>query len=332
MFCFLCALFYPTKAQEPETRVIPLAVVATDGNSVTDLQSRNIRLRDHGVQLISFTRDTSARRIVLLFDTNASMAISNGRVTLLQAAVHTAGLFLGRVSPADLISVYAFADKEKQLVPFTHDLRAIHAAINNLPKPHTETAKRNFGTGTRLDNALNSILTLLSESPQFGDSIVVFSDGFLPRSDEDDIMVFYDQPDYLERITPRLGTMCVRVFFSLAGNVEGAAPLHGIERFIGATGGESFELNDSGPTFYDGTYDHPEAPIYRSNSLEQRALALYSAIQGTYRLELQFASPLQKPTRLHFGVVDERGKALHNVTVLSPQFVYPGVGAHSNVP
>lgn len=317
LFCLLCACPYATNAQHAETYIVPVTVVSLDGKPLTSLQSENVRIHESGVTLKSFNLDSSSRRIVLLFDTSGSMMISNGSVTLLQAAVHTASLFLDRVSSADFISLHAFAGKDKELVPFTHDVGAIRAAMNNLPKPEGRTD---------LDNALNSILRVLSESPQFGDVIVIFSDGLLPRSNEDNVMVYYDPPDYLERMKPRLGMAGVRVFFSLAGNIQGAQSLHGIELFMGATGGESFELKNAGPTFYGGIYDHPEAAVYRSNSLEQRAVMLSTAIQDTYRLELKFAKPLEKPARLHFGFVDERGKALHNLTVLSPEFAYPDAG------
>lgn len=328
LFWLLCASPYPADAQHAETYVVPVTVVSRDGKPLTSLQSENVRIHDRGVELKSFSLDTSPRRIVLLFDTSGSMRISNGKVTLWDAAVHTAELFLDRVPPADWISVYAFASQDKQLVPFTPDHGAIRAAIHGLPKPGTEEAKEEYGVGTHLDTALNSILSLLSESSQFGDAIVIFSDGLLPRSNGDDIMVRYDQPDYLQRITPGLGTLGVRVFFSLAGNIVGAPPLHGVELFIGATGGESFELNDSAPPLYgmSDPYSHPEAPIYRSNSLEQRALVLCAEIQDTYRLQLQFAKPLEKPSPLHLGFVDERGRVLHKVTVLRPQSIYPDPG------
>lgn len=328
LFCLLCACPYPTNAQQAETYVVPVTVVSRDGKPLTSLQSQNVRIHNRGVELKSFSLDTSPRRIVLLFDTSGSMRISNGKVTLWDAAVHTAELFLDRVPPTDWISVYAFANQDKQLVPFTRDHGAIRAAIHGLPQPGTEEAEKEYGVGTQLDTALNSILSLLSESSQFGDAIVIFSDGLLPRSNGDRIMVYYDQPDYLQRITPRLGTLGVRVFFSLAGNIVGTPPLHGMELFIGATGGESFELNESAPPLYgmSDPYSHPEAPIYRSNSLEQRALALCAEIQDTYRLQLQFAGPLEKPSPLRLGFVDERGRVLHNVTVLSPQSIYPKPG------
>ncbi|MGH9731333.1 MAG: vWA domain-containing protein [Candidatus Acidiferrales bacterium] len=217
LFCLLSALPCTTNAQQPETRVMPATVVTTDGKALTSLQSQNVRIHNRDVRLMSFSLDTSPRRIVLLLDISDSMTISNGNVTLWDAAVHTAGLFLDRVPETDSISVYAFANREKQLVPFTRDHGAIRAAIHGLLKPGSEEAKQEYGTGTRLDEALNSILNLLSESPQFGDTIVIFSDGLLPRSNGDRIMVYYDQPEYLQRVTPRLGMLGVRVFFFSGG-------------------------------------------------------------------------------------------------------------------
>jgi hypothetical protein len=324
----LCVSACPTHAQHSEAHIVPVTVVTADGKPVTDLQPRNVRVHGHGVQVNGFNLDTSPRGIVLLIDISGSMRKSNGKVNLLQAAVHTARLFLDRVSSVDSISVHVFAEKEREVVPLTRDFGAVRTAIMNLPEPENEDTKKEYGAQTDLDNALNSVLAALSEHPQFGDAIVIFSDGFFPpRSDRGDILNYYDQPDYLVHAAPRLGTLGVRVFFSLAGNVEGTPPLHGIELFMGATGGESFELHHSGLVFYDSTYDHPKAPIYRSDSLEQRALAISAAIQDTYRLQLEFARPLEKPTRLHLDLVDERRKALHDVTVLSPAFVYPEAGA-----
>ena len=265
---------------------------------------------------------------MLLFDVSASMGMSNGRVTLFQAAVRTAELFLDRVPSLDSISVHVFADKDKEVVPFTRDFGAVRASIANLPKPGTDESKKEYGARTDLESCLSHLLALLSEHPQFGDAIIIFSDGQFPRPGEDQILNFYDQPDYLIRITPRLGMLGVRVFLSLAGNIGGAPPLHGIESFMAATGGESIELRN--PVFPDlginGAYEHPEAQVFRSDSIGQRAFALCAAVQDTYRAELQLTSPLEKPIRLHLNVVDEKGKALHNVAVLSPEFIYPDVG------
>lgn len=317
-----------TNAQRPETYIVPVTILTADGNPVLNLQSQNLRVHSRGLKVKSFSPDASPRRIVLLFDVSGSMALSNGRVTLLQAAVHTAELFLDRVPSLDSISVHVFADMDQEVVPFTHDFGTIRASIANLPKPGADESKKEYGTRTDLGNSLNHILTLLSEHPQFGDTIVIFSDGLFPRAGQGDILSYYDQPDYLYRVTPRLGMLGVRVFFSLAGNVEGAPPLHGIESFIGATGGESFELHKSGGLYLgmNDAYDRPETPIFRSDSLEERALALCAAIQDTYRAELQPTSSLEKPIRLQLDVVDERGKVLHNAAVLSPEFLYPDAG------
>ena len=330
-FPLLVCLFssaWPSHAQNSEAHILPVAVVTAAGKPVTNLQAQNLRVQDRGVQVNGFSLNASPRRIALLIDIGSRMGKSNGRVSLSQAAVHTAGLLLDRLSSVDLISVYVFAEKAREVVPWTRDFRAVRSALMDLPKPGTDESKREYGVRTDLDGALNSALAALSEHPQFGDAIVIFSDGIFPRVGAGDILNYYDQPDYLVRATPQLGTLGVRVFFSLAGNVAGTPPLHGIEVFMGATGGESFELDDSGSSFHDlNTYDRPKPPIYRSDSLEQRALALSAAIQNTYRLQLEFVKPLEKPMRLHLELVDEQGKALHNVAVLSPSFVYPGTKA-----
>jgi len=321
----LLASLCPANAQGPETRIVPVTIVTADGKPLTDLQLRNIRIHGRKVQLKSFRLDTGPRRIVLLLDTSGSMAISNGKVTLWQAAVHTARLFLDTLPSADWVSVHVFAEKDKQVVPFTHDFGLVRAAIAGLPKPATEEAKSEYGARTDLDNALKSVLATLSDRHEFGDAVVIFSDGFFPRSDEGDILSYFDPPDYLQHLMPKMGVQGVRIFFSLAGNVTGAPPLHGIELFMGNTGGESFELSHTRPPLYSQSdpYAHPDAPTYRSDSLEQRVFANCAAVQDTYRLQLQFAQSLVKPARLRLDVVDGRGKALRNVVVLSPQFVYP---------
>lgn len=317
-----------TNAQRPETYIVPVTILTADGNPVLNLQSQSLRVHSRGLKVQSFSLDASPRRIVLLFDVSASMGMSNGRVTLFQAAVRTSELFLDRVPSLDSISVHVFADKDKELVPFTRDFGAVRASISNLPTPGTDESKKVYGARTDLESCLNHILALLSGHPQFGDTIIIFSDGQFPRPGRDEILNFYDQPDYLIRVTPRLGVLGVRVFLSLAGNIGGAPPLHGIESFMTATGGESIELRN--PVFPDlgmnGAYEHPEAQVFRSDSIGQRAFALCAAVQDTYRAELQPTNPLEKPIRLHLNVVDEKGKALHNVALLSPEFIYPAVG------
>jgi hypothetical protein len=324
----ICAPICPTNAQVPETHAVTVTVVTADGKPVTNLQSQNIRVRDHGVQVKSLSLDSSPRRIVLLIDASPSMGISNGKVTLLQAAVHSAGLFLSRVPRVDLISVHMFAENDQEIVPFTHDFGSIWAAIAGMSKPQVEKSKDGNLPSTNLNGALNSVLAILSEHPQFGDSIVIFSDGLFPRSGQGDILNFYEQPEYLRAILPKLGTLGIRVFFSLAGNVALTPPLHGVEVFMGAAGGESFELRDSTPPAFgaNNPYNRPAPPIYRTNSLEERAVALSAAIQNVYHLELEFEKPLKKPMPLHLEVVDERGKALRSMTVLSPESVYPDAG------
>lgn len=294
-------------AQQPETRVVPVTALAPDGKPLMDLHLRNIRVNGVNAQIKDFSLDTSPRRIVLLLDASGSMGISNGMVTLWQAAVHSAGLFLNTAVPADWFSVHVFAERDKEIAPFTDDLGAVRSAIRRLPGT-IQGAKSLYGA-TNVGKALNSALYTLADRPGFGDAIIIFSDGRFPRSDAGDILSYFDEPQYLEDLRSKLGARGIRVFFVLAGDVLWTPPLYGVELFMAETGGESFEFtrsDDSGVGLgEEAIYSHPEPPIYRSNSLQKRAAVLCGAIQNTYRLELQFNRALAKPERLHLKVVDE---------------------------
>jgi hypothetical protein len=304
---------------------LPVTALTFDGKPVTNLQPKNVRVQGRDVQVSGFSVDANPRRIVLLIDVSNSMGMSNGRVNLLQAAVYSAGLLVDQISASDAISLYVFAERAREVVPLTRDFGVVRKALTGLPKPGGEEAKKHYGIRTDVGSALRSVLTVLSEHPQFGDAVVIFSDGNFPCGGAGDIMDYFEPPDYLVRVSPRLGTLGVRVFFSLAGNVAGTPPLTGVERFMGATGGESLELHGSGTSFYALNAEdyHSKVPVYRSDSLKQRAVALSAAIQDTYRLQLDFARPLEKPTRLRLDLIDEGGKRLPDVRVLSPEFVYP---------
>jgi len=70
------------------------------------------------------------------------------------------------------------------------------------------------------------------------------------------------------------------------------------------------------------------AIVFRSNDLGQQMKSLCATVQSAYRLELQLSRPVRSKKRLHLNLVDGRGKTLHNVAVLSPEFVYPDDGTH----
>jgi Mg-chelatase subunit ChlD len=350
--CFLGASPRAISAQQPETRVVPVTVIAADGKAVTNLQSRNIRLRGRDMQLKSFSADAGPRRIVLLLDTSGSMGEIDDGKPRLEIAIRLVNLFLDNVPAGDLVGLYQFSDKPREIVPFTKSFAEIRRALG----PISPSQEREMLGYTNIGDVLNAILTNSQEPLGFGDAIVIFSDGE------------FDSPNgkhrTLSSVGPALVRRGVRVFLALAqekGTVpsdtgavsEGTQSAHGItqlspaqqrmatqtgatpvlildpeaaattdaEIFVGGVGGESFA-----PASYSIIARTPE--VFRSNDLTQRMESLSGAVQSTYRLDLQFSGPVKRKKRLHLEVVDGRGKALHNVTVLSPEFVYPHTETH----
>lgn len=342
LFCLLWAAAYATNAQQPETRVVPVTVVTTDGKPVANLQSQNIRVHSSGMQLKSFSLDTSPRRIVLLLDTSGSMSETDHGKLRIAVALRLVNLFLDNASAADSFALYQFSDAPREVVPFTNDVAAIRQAMS----PISSLKKAQMVGHTNIGDALNAILTNSQESVAFGESIIIFSDG--------EFVSDQGKPTPLAPFAPALALHGVRLFLVLPQEREAASsdtqsaasdqtqvpaarqqlPVHDntplgwydpktvvadSELFVAGVGGESFAPAD----YSEGL---PTSRVFRSNDLTRRMKSLWSAIRSTYRLELQFAKSLEKPERLRLAIVDERGKALHNLTVLSAEFAYPDAG------
>jgi Mg-chelatase subunit ChlD len=340
----LCAPLRSTNAQAPETHILPVTVVTVDGRPVTNLQSHNVHIHGGGAQVKSFSLDTDPRRIVLLLDTSGSMGINDNGKLRLAVASELMNLFLDTVPAGDSLALYQFADSPREVIAFTHDAAAIRQAISSIPVDR----ERDMVGRTNIRDALNAILTNPQESLAFGDSIVIFSDGEW-NSDE-------DKQRSLASLASALVQDGVRIFLVLtqeksAISSESQTPPTGVnqpvpapghlppqgqsivvtfdyektrivdsELFVDAVGGESFAPAD--PNVLQST------TIFRSNDLRQRMKSLCAALQSAYRLELELFEPLRSKKRLHINLVDGRGKPLHNVAVLSPEFVYPDDDTH----
>jgi len=342
LFC-LCASPCPTNAQAPETHILPVTVVTVDGRPVTNLQSHNVHIHGGGAQVKSFSLDTGPRKIVLLLDTSGSMGTNDNGKLRLAVASELMNLFLDTVPSGDSLALYQFADSPREVIAFTHDVAAIRQSINSI-SPDRE--KHDMVGRTNVRDALNAILTNPRESLAFGDSIVIFSDGEWD-SDEDKqrslvslasafvqegVRIFLvlaqeksaisselqTAPAGVNQVVPAPGHLplqnsstVVKFDYELARFVDS-------ESFVDAVGGESFAPAD--PNGLQST------TVFRSNDLGQRMKSLCATVQSTYRLELQLSRPVRSKKRLHLNLVDGRGKPLHNVAVLSPEFVYPDAG------
>lgn len=343
LFC-LGALPCSTNAQAPEMHILPVTVVTADGKPVTNLQSHNVHIHGDGVHVKSFSLDAGPRRIVLLLDTSGSMGTNDDGKPRLAIASELMNLFLGIVPAGDSLALYQFADSPREVVAFTHDAAAIRQAISSIP-PDRE---RDMVGRTNIRDALNAILTNPQESLVFGDSIVIFSDGEW-NSDEDKrrslaslasalvqdgIRIFLVLAQEKSAISSELQTASTGInqVVPAPGHLPLQNPSMGItfdygsrivdsESFVDAVGGESFAPADQSNVLQSTT-------VFRSDDLGQRMKSLCAAVQSAYRLELEVSGPLRSKKRLHLNLVDGRGKPLHNVVVLSPEFVYPESGTN----
>lgn len=343
LFC-LCVSTCAASAQVPETHVVPVTVVTADGKPVTNLRSQNIRVRNRDVQVKSFSLDAGPRRIVLLMDISGSMGSTDHGKLRLTVALELARLLLSSISAEDSLALYQFGDSPREIVAFTHDLGAIRQAMDSVSVP-----QENEMVGlTNIGDALNAILMNSQEALAFGDSIVMFTDGefdsdngkqralssFTTALARRGVRVFLvlaqekattlgevqDDSTNVSQAPPASSHLPIRGQYSIPALDDERAVINDSELFAAGTGGESFA-----PLDYSSTFQTPK--IFRSEDLSQRMQALSKAVQSTYKLEVQFSKPLKSRMRLHLEVVDDQGKALHNVTVLSPEFVYPDGGA-----
>lgn len=341
---FLCASPCPTNAQAPETHTLPVTVVTVDGKPVTNLQSHNVHIHGGGAQVKSLSLDTGPRRIVLLLDTSGSMGTNDEGKSRLAVAAELMNLFLDTVPAGDSVALYQFADSPRKVIAFTHDAGAIRHSISSIPP----SREKDMVGRTNIRDALNAILTNPQESLAFGDSIVIFTDGEWDSDEgkqrslaslasalvQDGVRIFLVLTQEKSAISSKLQTASTGV------NQVVPAPGHlpvqnqsiGItfdygsrivdsESFVDAVGGESFAPADQSNVLQSTT-------VFRSNDLGQRMKSLSAVVQSLYRLELELSGPLRSKKRLHLNLVDGRGKPLHNVAVLSPEFVYPDAGTH----
>jgi len=342
LFC-LCAPC-PTNAQAPETHILPVTVVTVDGKPVTNLQSHNVHIHGGGIQVKSFTLDTGPRKIVLLLDTSGSMGTNDAGKLRLAVASELMNLFLDTVPAGDSLALYQFADSPREVIAFTHDVAAIRQSTSSI-SPDRE---KDMVGRTNVRDALNAILTNPRESLAFGDSIVIFSDGEWDSDEDkqpslaslasafvhDGVRIFLvltqegraissqlqTAPAGVSQVVPAPGHLPLQNPFTVVTFDYEMARFADSESFVDEVGGESFAPAD--PNGLQST------TVFRSNDLGQRMKSLCATVQSTYRLELELSGALRSKKRLRLNLVDGRGKPLHNVAVLSPEFVYPDARTH----
>lgn len=302
-----CILAPSSIAQTDEVRTVPLAVLNSVGRVHMGLTAQDIRVKGVKAEIRNVTFDAGPRRIILLLDMSGSMAEPlSSKVTKWDSAKEMAKGLLRITLAQDLVALDIFSDKEKQIVPFTHDFASIGAAIDGLAtKPYGRTAA---------SDALHAALLDFGESPAFGDSVIFVSDGELD-SDPSHRPLDSRQPDVAAR--------SARVFLLLtSGEWLAAAP----DQFMGDVSILDFMIGTGGYSFVPKSApdDWPSSEVYRSDP-GQRMIALVDAVQGTYRVQLQLNEPIRKKQKLRFELAGDHQNKPTQLSLFYPRAIYPDV-------
>jgi Ca-activated chloride channel family protein len=208
------------------TRIVPVFATVTDnqGRLVPDLQQADFTILDNGKpqQISFFLNEVQPFTVVVMLDTSASMTAN---LDLLKSAAEQ---FVLRMLPADKGQVGAFNDKIQFSGTFTSDRDDLIGALGDLQ----------FGNPTRLYDAANQSMAVLTDEADGRKVVLLFTDGddtasriglgdVLDRARDEEIMVYAIglESDYFN------GARMVR-----------SRPDRGLKRLAEETGGGYFEL------------------------------------------------------------------------------------------
>lgn len=154
-------------------RVVPVNVVGTHGATFSDLSTDNFEASLHhkSVKIVSVTRDDSPRRIIVALDASGSMHDRwKGNLALARDLLES-------LRPNDEMGLVVFSDHIVDAVPLTQERGALSVELARL----TESPAASPAGLTALWDSLESA-TGQFDTPLFGDSIFVLSDGEDNRS------------------------------------------------------------------------------------------------------------------------------------------------------
>lgn len=327
----LLALVAPLCAQQAaERRVIPLGIYDVEGRLRAGLRSEQITVKGIRARVASVKEDSGPRRIVLLLDMSTSMR-PVGTFSPWEVAKLAVQEFLNAVQPDDQLSLQAFAEKHRIVVPFTSDKTRIRQALESLPEPGTTSAKKDTGHNTEFGIALEAMLTALAGQIRPGDAVVVFSDGTLGAERKP-----------FSKFTRRLGGIGLRVSVVLCtppytpGHpLWDDAPL-GIRvaemRRLFDSGGffrklESFAQETGGivwdPWDVDGNATVQVVAWPEPQQLARVARMAYWTLRNIYRLELELDRALNGPKKIKLEIRGRKGEKLLDRYAHYPRYLLP---------
>lgn len=142
---------------------IPVSVIDPEGKYLLRLTQKDFRLYEEGAaqDITNFAAMEVPISLVLLIDTSRSTKF---KIEDIQRAATT---FIEQLRPTDRVMIVSFDDKTRVQCDFTSDRHLLKQAI----------AKTKTGTGTKLYEAVNFVMTNKLSTVAGRKAIVLFSDG-----------------------------------------------------------------------------------------------------------------------------------------------------------
>ncbi len=274
-------------------RTVMANVLTKAGQPVAAVPASSFRgtFRGKPVRVVSATRDLEPRRIVVLLDASGSMMDEGlkGPRGKWQYARRAVGNILNGLPAKDDIALLVFADKVDIVVGFAEGRQAIAEKISAL-----KAGSKAFPKGLRRTALLDTILVGLTllQPPHDGDVIYVISDGGDNASRA--------QPGKVEQALLTAGVRLFAMGLDYGpGNRATVEEIEGpdlMRKLAEDTGGAFLPLED-----YAFTEEEAVA-------LNLNVKLLYSQMSQPYRLELEFAEPVDKRRKWKLELVGDNGK------------------------
>ena len=128
------------RAQQPVERyILPLGIYDREGRLLMGLKPEQITVKGLSARITKVVQDSKPRRIVLLLDRSGSMR-KVGEFSPWEVAKRAVQEFFNWVQPDDQLSLQAFADQHRIVVPRASDSTILRRALERLPEPVTASA------------------------------------------------------------------------------------------------------------------------------------------------------------------------------------------------
>jgi len=266
------------------THVFPWSVFDREGRFVGGIKPEQIRVKGVPGTVRHLTLETAPRRTILLLDSSGSMGPPNSRSW--QDARQFAIEFVSRRQGTEQIAVHSFADGHQVLAGFTTDSQYLIRQI--------ETFAGSGKGRTMLGSALAEILSTIDNGLEFGDAIVLASDG--KQSTADKVGLDKLTPEFTRRGLRAL-LMRVKPWMGF-GTVDTAD----VGSFVKEIGGiQMGELRSPAKAAQDS----------------------WNFLRTFYRVELETFKHLQKPNEFSLELLDLHGKKMKKVKGYHPGHILP---------